>query len=65
MNEEIDTTNKFLVGVLGDQVVLPKPVPPKLAAADALILAAWLVAMAQCIEPESNFTALLDAVNNT
>lgn len=45
MTDEIDTTNKFLVGVMGDGIVFLRPVPRTLTRDDALLLAAYLVAM--------------------
>jgi hypothetical protein len=42
----IDTTNKHLVGIQGTDVVLLSP-PRRMSADEAVVLAAWLVVMAQ------------------
>jgi len=50
-------TNKFLVGVGGDSIAITKPVPPIMSKADALNLAAWLVALA---DDKEEFRELLE-----
>jgi hypothetical protein len=61
--KEIDTTNRFLVGTDGIGITFPLiAVPRRLSKADALNLAAWLVALA---DDGNEFPALLEAVNNT
>jgi len=59
----VDATNKFFVGSRADGVmILRQPVGP-LSQADALNLAAWLVALADPSEDE--FPAMLAAVRST
>lgn len=67
---EIDTTNKFLiaasVGKGQDEIIFLTPVPQRLSRADAILLAAWIVAMADDDRDEStDFEKVLTAVNNT
>lgn len=65
MPDEIDTFNRFGVSMFGGNVVLLAPplraraIPP----ADALALAAWIVALAD--PAGERFPAVLDAVRNT
>ncbi len=63
----IDTMNKFFVGVQGDNVVFLRPIPQKISKADALLLAAWIVALADDSpsEADEEFKAVLDAVKAT
>jgi hypothetical protein len=64
---EIDTFNKFGVGVRGDELVFLRPVPRQLTRADALLLAAFIVALAGRA-PEGGgptFADVLLAVENT
>ncbi len=56
-----DTTNRFAVGAQGEHVVVLLPLPPKLTPAEALNLAAYLVALAD----DGSFAGLLEAVMNT
>lgn len=42
----IDTFNKFAIGVRGSQVAFPVGLPATMSKDDALVLAAWIVAMA-------------------
>ena len=62
--ETIDTFNKFLVGAQSNGIVIGAP--PMIGAAldrnDALILAAWLVALA---DRDGKFQKVLAAVQNT
>ena len=60
---EIDTFNKFMVAVGGKDVILLKPIPQKLSADDALLLAAYLVSTAE-INTETKFEDVLKAVQN-
>jgi hypothetical protein len=64
---EIDTFNKFGVGVRGDDIAFLQPVPRQLTRADALLLAAWIVALIgdQRHEGEQTFEDVLTAVENT
>jgi len=58
-----DTTNRNMVCVQGDMIrVLLPPLRP-ISKAEALSLAAWLVALA-ADDPEKDFTPLLQAVLN-
>lgn len=60
----IDTSNKFLVSASGDAIaILNLPARP-FSKDDALVFAAWLVALA---EPGATypFADVLDAVQNT
>ncbi len=63
--EHTDTVNKFLVGARGDELVLLKPPSPgeSISKADALLLAAWLVALAAPIG--DGLERALDAVLST
>lgn len=58
----IDTFNKFLVGAQGDQIAFLRPVPPRISKADALLLAAYLVCMA---DADDEFDGYLKAVQGT
>ena len=58
----LDTTNKFLVGMRGDGLLVLYIPVRILRKSDALNLAAWLVAMA---DDNDEFPALLEAVRNT
>ena len=62
MPEDIDTFNKFMVAVRGEQVLLLRPPLAPMTKVDALNLAAWLVAVA---DDEDTFDAVLAAVKNT
>lgn len=60
---EIDTFNKFMIGVQGDDVVFSlQPLPRRLSKADALIAAAYLVALA---DDDERFDAILKAVRES
>jgi hypothetical protein len=61
--KKFDTTNKFMVGVQGETIVFMRPVPQRLSKEDALVLGAWIVALATD-NPEKDFKLLLDAVLN-
>jgi hypothetical protein len=61
MSDLIDTTNDSLVGILGDGIVIAK-MRPRLTKAEALRLAAWIVAIA---DDDDEFPKLLQAVQNT
>lgn len=58
---DIDTTNKFMVGLQGDQLVVMRPIQ-RLSTDDALNLAAYLVAMAE--EKDGDFARVLEAIQN-
>lgn len=54
---------KFYVGAQGDLFLVQFMAPPKLTKAEALTLAAWLVAIADPLAQD--FPAILDAVMGT
>lgn len=54
--------NKFFVGVQQDDIVFVIPVPKRISKADALNLAAWLVALS---DRDDEFPALLKEVQET
>lgn len=58
---EIDTFNKFLVGMKGDNVTIMR-MSPLMTKQDALLLAAYLVALA---DDDNEFAEVLKAVQNT
>lgn len=60
-DDEIDTTNKFLVAGSGKDIVFLRPVPMRISHQDALLLAAYLVAMA---DADDNWERTLSAVQN-
>jgi len=66
MTSQIDTFNKFVVGSTGKRIkILRQPWPPDgLSADDALLLAAYLVSMAES-EASHTFAEVLEAVQNT
>lgn len=43
--DEIDTSNKFLVRAAGDKIAFLKPLPMVISQDDALLLAAYIVAI--------------------
>lgn len=59
---EIDTVNKFLVSSVGDNVAIMNPPRGRLSRSDALLLAAWLVALAPDDGTEPTFQQVLTAV---
>lgn len=58
---EIDTSNKCFVGVHGDNLTIMRPPQGLISKPDALLLAAWLVALA---DDDGQFPAVLEAVQN-
>lgn len=60
---EIDTTNKFMVGRKGEDVVLLNPPRGPISQDDAIMLAAWLVALST--DSSIEFGDALDAVSST
>lgn len=62
MKDDIDTLNRSLVGVRGDRVVIGR-FRAELSKAEALNLAAWLVALAE--DEDHAFGPVLEAVRNT
>jgi hypothetical protein len=63
----IDTLNKFGVSMSADGIVFLRPVPRQLTRADALLLAAWLVALIGDVEEDGDLTFedVVTAVENT
>lgn len=64
MADDIDTTNKFMVGVRVDKIIIMMPPRRELSKADALNLAAWLVTLADD-EPPHKFLSIVEAIQNT
>ena len=62
MSAEIDTSNDYLVGMLGDDLAFLLPLPSTIPKDKALRLAAWIVAMT---DRNDEFPAILEAVCNT
>ncbi len=62
--EKIDCTNKYLVGANATHVTLVIPPVGPLTFDDALLLAAWLVAIAEQ-QASNTFDEVLAAVCNT
>lgn len=59
---EPNTKNEFFVGSAGGDVVIMKSPQGRITRAQALNLAAWIVAIT---DPEDEFTELLQAIRNT
>lgn len=59
---KIDTANHYLVGRRGDQLVVLLPVVGEISKDHALVMAAWLVALADDSEGYAQFHRVLDAV---
>jgi len=57
----MDTTNKQLVSTNGEQILVIMPAQ-RMSKADALLHAAWLVALA---DDDDTFADVLEAVQNT
>lgn len=67
MAEAIDTLNRHAVALRGDAVIMLMPPERPLTRIEAFTLAAWLIAMAECLDAPADaptFQAVLDAVNN-
>lgn len=60
---EIETLNKFMVGVIGDDVIVGAATIGRINPRDALLLAAYLVTMAE-IQADRKFEDVLKAVQN-
>lgn len=60
---EIDTANKFLVGAQGDSIVIGNS-PRRMTAEDAMVFAAWIIAMAS-LKSKHPFSEYYDKVCNT
>lgn len=63
MADELNSSNKFMVGVSGARVVFLKPLPHTISMDDAVNLAAWLVALAD--PAGEKFESVHEAVCNT
>jgi len=67
MPDAVETFNKFLVGSNGDFVTIMRPAA-RLTRADAILLAVWLVNVAEACPPygdaETDFAALLKATRD-
>jgi hypothetical protein len=61
--EPIDTTNKYMVGAQGANVIVMMP-PRKMTAEEAMVFAAYLVAMAS-MHSTHPFSEYYDKVCNT
>lgn len=59
----IDTCNRHMVGVQGDKIGIGMPPRTLMTKEEALVLAAWLVALADPLGEK--FAEVLDAVENT
>lgn len=62
--EATETFNAQMVGVSGDRIVVMMP-KSSMTKAEALMHAAWLVALADNSEDNAEFKSVLDAVNAT
>jgi hypothetical protein len=61
----VETLNKWLVGLQGDMIVVGLPMnASRMSKEDALLLAAWLVALASN-DPAQDFEPVLNAVLST
>lgn len=60
--DEIDTSNKFMIGMHGDGLVFMRPVPRRMSQQEALLLAAWLVSI---VGDDELWARTLKAVQNT
>lgn len=60
---EIDTTNKWMVGCRAKNVIVFKP-PREMSADEALVFAAWVVAMARPFTT-TKFEDVLESVEAT
>lgn len=58
--KEIDTANKFMVGVQGNNIVIMMPPPGRISKRDALVFAAWIATLAD--DDGLGFDAALEAV---
>jgi hypothetical protein len=63
MADDLDVTNKFLVGAAGPNIVIMNP-PRSLSVDDALVFAAWIVALAE-YRAKTPFADVLEKVQDT
>lgn len=61
---DIDTSNKYFVACVGDKLKLLRPPHDLLSKHDAMVLAAYLVCMAEVIDSGPSFKEALSAVQN-
>lgn len=62
---DIDTLNRCAVGALGGQISILSP-PRRLSPAEARTFAAWLVSVADAVDPDGvPFDQVLEAVRAT
>lgn len=62
MADELNTENRYAVGVSGANIVILRPPRGSMSKSDALNLAAWIVALA---DNDGLFSATLDNVRST
>jgi hypothetical protein len=55
----MDTQNKFMVGVQGEQIIILRPPTSPISKRDALLFAAWIVTLA---DDNADFTSFLASV---
>jgi len=58
----IDTFNKFMVAMKDDKIVMIRPPLQPITKEEALLLAAWIVALAE--DNEDEFQQVLDAIRS-
>lgn len=59
--DDIDITNKQMVGVRGNNIVFLNP-PTKMTKREALVMAAWIVCLAE--NDEDDFGLIVEAVQS-
>lgn len=59
----IETMNKFFVATKGKEVIFLMPIPCSMSADDAMLLAAYLVSMAE-MDASHKFEEVLAAIQN-
>ena len=64
MTQEIDTGNHQLVSLRGSSIVILAP-KREMTPDEAVLHAAWLIAMAEPFVKQDKFSAILHAVQNT
>lgn len=60
----MDTSNKYMVGVQGGNIVIMNPPRGPISKADALMLAATIVSLADYSDGETEFRAALAALQS-
>lgn len=61
-SDHVCTLNRFLVAGSGAHIVFLRPLPQRLTHADALLIAAYLVCMADVSVEHADFARVLSAV---